>query len=54
MSRCGSCPLCVYDEDAQIRAQYGVSCDGDCSIEDCAENLQTALFNLKERLDKSE
>lgn len=48
MSRCGSCPLCVYDEREEIVAKYGVSCDGDCGCEECAETLQAALSFLED------
>ncbi len=51
MSRCGSCPLYVYDDKEEIVAKYGVSCDGDCSIEECADNLQSALSNVEEKLE---
>lgn len=49
MSRCGSCPL--YWDDGE---KYSIKCEGDLAPEECAENLQGVIHELKERLEKGE
>ena len=42
MSRCGSCDL--YWPNG--KENFGVVCQGDCSTEECAENLQDLVNHL--------
>lgn len=40
MSRCGSCP--IYD-----RKRYGIRCDGDHGVEECADKLQDLYHAMR-------
>ena len=40
MSRCGSCP--IYD-----RKRYGIRCDGDHGVEECADKLQELYYAMR-------
>lgn len=41
MSRCGSCP--IYD-----RKRYGVRCDGDHGVEECADKLHDLYYAMQQ------
>ena len=47
MSRCGSCDLYWPSED---KDNFGVTCRGDCGVEECADKLQDLVFNLRVEL----
>lgn len=44
MSRCGSCVL--YGSDGT--STYGITCHGNCCVEDCVETLQDYIAKLQE------
>ena len=44
MSRCGSCDLYWPSED---KNNFGVTCRGDCGVEECADKLQDLVLNLR-------
>ena len=48
MSRCGSCDLYWSEE----KDNYGITCQGNLGVEDCAEKLQDLIFNLRSDLSK--
>lgn len=48
MSRCGSCDL--YWPNG--KNNFGVTCGGNCSAEECADNLQTLVIELRKELQK--
>ena len=47
MSRCGSCDLYWPSED---KNNFGVTCIGDCGVEECADKLQDLVLNLRVEL----
>ena len=47
MSRCGSCDLYWPSED---KDNFGVTCRGDCGVEECADKLQDLVLNLRVEL----
>ena len=47
MSRCGSCDLYWPSED---KNNCGVTCRGDCGVEECADKLQDLVLNLRVEL----
>ena len=47
MSRCGSCDLYWPSED---KNNFGVTCRGDCGVEECADKLQDLVLNLRVEL----
>lgn len=49
MSRCGSCDL-YWSEG---KNDYGITCEGNLGVEDCAEKLQDLIFNLRSDLSKA-
>lgn len=49
MSRCGSCDL--YWPNG--KRNFGVVCQRNCSEEECAENLQDLIYQLRNELEKS-
>lgn len=50
MSRCGNCDLYWWAG----KENFGVTCHGDCSAEECAENLQDLVDHLRNELKKYE
>lgn len=48
MSRCGGCDL--YWPDG--KNNFGITCSGNCSIEECAQNLQSLIGMLRDAMDK--
>lgn len=54
MSRCGSCDLYSPDEnDTEVR-NFGIVCTGDCGVEECADNLQSLVCELRLKLSEFE
>lgn len=51
MSRCGSCPLYWPDKDTK---NYGVTCEGDQCVEECADNLQSLVGALQDEVKRLE
>lgn len=49
MSRCGSCDLYW----SKNKNNFGVTCDGNCLAEECADNLQDLVAQLRDELEKS-
>lgn len=49
MSRCGSCDL-YWPEGKE---NYGITCEGNLGVEDCAEKLQDLISNLRNDLSKA-
>lgn len=47
MSRCGSCDLYWPSGD---KDNFGVTCKGDCGVEECADKLQDLVFDLRVEL----
>jgi len=45
MSRCGSC-------DIYGKKQYGVYCDGNHGVEECADKLQELVSNMQREIDR--
>lgn len=48
MSRCGSCDL-YWSEGKE---NFGVTCEGNLGVEECADNLQSLVFNLRNQLEE--
>ena len=46
MSRCGSCD--IYD-----KTKFGVYCDGNHGVEECADKLQELVSRMQGELDKN-
>jgi len=51
MSRCGSCPLYWPDDST---SNYGVTCEGDQGVEECADKLQDLVSALQSEVRRLE
>lgn len=49
MSRCGGCDLCWPNG----KENFGVSCQGDCEVEEYASNLNSLVSRLRSALESS-
>ena len=42
--------MCSSDLPSEDKDNFGVTCRGDCGVEECADKLQDLVFNLRVEL----